>query len=271
MENDIKTASAFANSWNNLRHGSIYTYDQFVDWFAPINKGDVDGKTILELGCGNGSFILHLVNWQPKKIVGVDLGDSVISAKHNLSALNIDNWEIIQSDILNFISNGFDIVYCIGVLHHMTNPQKGFEAVLKNTKSGGRFHCWVYAKEGNGIIIWVVDPIRKIVSKFPWWITKYMIATPLVIPYFFYAKILKFINKYYALKFLPLFQYSLWIAERNFYFFRHVAFDQLVTPQTTYICKENIIDWLTDERIEPSSIYITMRNGNSWKFGGILK
>ena len=62
MENDSKTAHAFANSWNNLRQGSIYSYDQFVDWFSPLNSEAISGKTILELGCGNGSFIIHLVN-----------------------------------------------------------------------------------------------------------------------------------------------------------------------------------------------------------------
>ena len=271
MADDNKTAQAFANSWNNLQKGSIYSYEQFIDWFSPLNQECVKGESVLELGCGNGSFILHLASWKPKNITGVDLGDSVKSAKINLQALDSHNWEIIQSDLLDFRSVGFDIVYCIGVLHHMKNPQKGFEAVLNNTKSGGKFHCWVYAKEGNAIIIYIVDPIRKIVSHFPWWITKYFVATPLVAPYFLYAKTLKFLHSYIKLKFLPLYDYSLWIAERNFYFFRHVAFDQLVTPQTTYLSKSTIETWLNDNRIDSSSTYIIFRNRNSWKFGGSLK
>ena len=34
---------------------------------------------------------------------------------------------------------------------------------------------------------------------------------------------------------LPLGSYSLWIGRRGLGFFRHVAFDQLVTPRTVYI------------------------------------
>ena len=68
---------------------------------------------------------------------------------------------------------------------------------------------------------------------------------------------------------LPLYEYSLWIAQREFAFFRHVAFDQLVTPQTAYLDRPTIERWLrANPRIAPDSTYVIMRNGNSWKFGG---
>ena len=35
MPEDLKTADAFATSWNNLPPGSVYTRAQFEDWFAP--------------------------------------------------------------------------------------------------------------------------------------------------------------------------------------------------------------------------------------------
>jgi hypothetical protein len=118
----------------------------------------------------------------------------------------------------------------------------------------------------------LVDPIRKLASRLPWWVTKYFIATPLVMPYYLYAKTInRFRNHPLARKF-PLYEYSCWISSRNFAFFRHVAFDQLVTPQTTYISRSLIEKWLTSyQNIEKGSVYITMRNGNSWKFGGSLK
>jgi hypothetical protein len=133
---------------------------------------------------------------------------------------------------------------------------------------GGRFHCWVYAHEGNAVIRWIVDPIRKVASVLPWWFTKYFLATPLVAPYFVYAKILRAVQ-WKVLHGLPLYDYSLWIAQRGFSFFRHVAFDQLVTPQTTYFRRATIESWLEDERVRKGSSYVIFRNGNSWKFGGI--
>ena len=68
---------------------------------------------------------------------------------------------------------------------------QGVEAVIANTRPDGRFHCWVYAREGNGLIICVVDPLRRITSRVPWMITKFFIAAPLATIYFIYAKLFR--------------------------------------------------------------------------------
>ena len=117
----------------------------------------------------------------------------------------------------------------------------------------------------------MVDPIRKITARLPWWITKYLIATPLALPYFVYAKLLRRFKNVSWLRKVPLFQYSIWIAQRPYSFFRHVAFDQLVAPRTRYMARSTIESWLNDDRVATGSSYIVFRNGNSWKFGGILR
>ena len=266
---DSKTAAAFANSWNNLPKGSVYTSDQFEDWMDPVKRSDIQGKRVLELGCGNGSLLIHAIAWQPSFFEGVDLGDSVLSAEKNLKESGFKNWKITKQDLVKFESTGFDFVFSIGVLHHLKEPKLGFDSVVRNTSKGGRFHCWVYAREGNGVIVWIVDPIRKVVSKLPWWFTKYLVATPLVVPYYLYAKVLASLPACSFLKRFPLYEYSLWISKREFAFFRHVAFDQLVTPRTAYIPRATVDSWLRqDPRIDQKTIYIIRRNGNSWKFGG---
>ncbi len=206
MSQDTATADAFADSWNNLPNGSVYTRSQFEDWFAPITAPDVIDRTILELGCGNGSLLVHMAAWNPKWLVGIDLGSSVISAQRNMEASGFRDYEIQKGDLTAFSSNGFDLVYSIGVLHHLKEPVKGFQSVIANTKPGGRFHCWVYAHEGNAVVIHLVDPIRKIASKLPWWFTKYLIASPLVVPYYIYAKLLRYCRRLPFLKFAPLYQ-----------------------------------------------------------------
>lgn len=272
MNNDQKTANAFANSWNNLPSGSVYTKEQFEDWMSPLTQSDVAEKNVLELGCGNGSLLVHMASWNPKFLEGVDLGDSVHSANSNMQKSSFSNWKVTKYDLTEFSSDGFDLVYSVGVLHHLKSPEIGFRAVIRNVRPRGHFHCWVYAREGNAAVIYLVDPLRKIASHLPWWVTKYLIATPIVVPYFFYAKLLSKLRGIKLLTHLPLYEYSLWIAKRNFLFFRHVAFDQLVTPQTTYIDRNTVQSWLNNSpEIESASTYIIMRNGNSWKFGGRVK
>jgi len=269
MADDLKTADAFATSWNNLPPGSVYTREQFEEWFAPLTRADAQGRRVLELGCGNGSLMFHMAGWKPAHLEGIDLGDSVLSARRNLAAQDNPDWVVNQGDLTTYRGEPRDLVYSIGVLHHLKNPQVGFESVVANTRPGGRFHCWVYAREGNGVIVWIVDPIRKVVSHLPWWFTKYLVATPLVVPYFFYAKALRLFRRVGWFKKLPLFEYSQWISVREFAFFRHVAFDQLVTPQTVYLDRATIEGWLREHpRVNPAGTYLIFRNGNSWKFGG---
>jgi len=133
----------------------------------------------------------------------------------------------------------------------------------------------VYAEEGNGVVINIVDPIRRAVCHLPWWVTKYAVALPLALPYFAYAKTLRGAARAMRdprsrerIASLPLGKYSQWIAERDFRFFHHVAFDQLVTPQTRYISRATVESWLRRPEIDPASVYVVQRNGNSWKFGG---
>jgi len=264
---DRKTAEAFASSWNNLPPGSVYTEAQVADWFAPLAPSNIRGQRVLELGCGNASLMVHVLGWDPARLDGIDLGGSVASARENLSRTGARNWSVEQADLTRFESEGYDVAYSIGVLHHLKDPRAGFESVVRNTRPGGRFHCWVYAREGNGVVVYLVDPLRRVASRLPWWLTKYGLATPLAIPYYLYAKALAALPRWGWLKALPLYEYSLWIARREYAFFRHVAFDQLVTPQTAYIDRATVQAWLASAPVEEGSAYVVMRNGNSWKFG----
>jgi len=267
---DARTARAFATSWNNAATGSVYTRAQFEDWFSPIRPEELSGKSVLELGFGNGSLLFHVGACGPARLAGVELGDTLARTQLNLAHLPAGMLDLHRGDLTKVDLGGFDYVYCIGVLHHLASPDDGFVAVLRHTRPGGRFHCWVYAEEGNAVVIRVVDPIRRVVSRFPWWVTKYGVALPLSVPYFAYAKSLRRVPERLAER-LPLGPYSRWIGERGFGFFHHVAFDQLVTPQTTYIPRATVERWLRHPDVDQATTYIIHRNGNSWKFGGRRK
>jgi SAM-dependent methyltransferase len=270
---DAPTAVAFAASWNNVGRGSVYTRAQFLDWMAPVDPASLRGKAVLEMGFGNGSLLAHMGDYGPARLAGIELGDTIEQTRENLAHLPAGMLELHQGDLTTANLGEFDLVYCIGVLHHLQNPRAGFDAVIRNTRPGGLFHCWVYAEEGNAVVIRVVDPIRRFASRLPWWATKYGVALPLAIPYFVYAKAVRRLAAAggpatHLVSHLPLAEYSQWIAQRPFPFFHHVAFDQLVTPQTVYLRREEVEAMLRHPDVDPDSAYIINRNGNSWKFGG---
>jgi SAM-dependent methyltransferase len=265
---DVATAAAFAESWNHI--GSVYTREQFEEWLAPVDPRELAGKEVLELGFGNGSLLAHMGTYGPRRLAGIELGDTLEQTRRNLAHLDPSILDLRRGDLTTADLGAFDFVYCIGVIHHLSDPRRGFEALLRHTKPGGRFHGWVYAREGNALIRATVEPARRIASRLPWWLTKYGIALPLVTPYFLYAKLAApLLRRAPRLaRALPLGEYTVWIGRERFRFFHHVAFDQLVTPRTTYIARATIHEWLRDERVDPSTTYVRFRNGNSWIFGG---
>lgn len=267
---DNATAEAFDTSWNNLPPGSVYTFSQFEDWLLPHSLETLRGKSVLELGCGNGSLLVHMARWKPSRIVGVDLGSSVEAARKNMQQTGFKNFEIVQSDLHDFCDRGFDFVYCIGVLHHLMDPHAGFTCVIDNVKPGGWFHCWVYGYEGNAVVRTLVEPLRRVCSRLPWWVTKYCVAAPMAVPFFVYAKLASALPA--GARSLPMYEYSRWISKCGFPYFRHIAFDQLVTPKTAYIRRATVEGWIkANARIVTESVYIEVRNGNSWKFGGRVR
>jgi SAM-dependent methyltransferase len=274
---DAQTAAAFATSWNTVGDGSVYTREQFLDWLSPVDADSIAGTSVLELGFGNGSLLYHVGAHNPSRLAGVELGDTHEQTRRNLQHLPENVLELHRDDLTKVDLGQFDLVYCIGVLHHLADPEAGFLSVLRHTKPGGRFHCWVYAKEGNDVVIHLIDPLRRVASRLPWWFTKYAVALPLALPYYAYAKLFRRFNwdngaaKERLLDTIPLGRYTLWIAERDFSFFHHVAFDQLVTPQTCYLPRSTIDRWLGHADVDSSSVYVVHRNGNSWKFGGRRK
>ncbi len=236
---------------NTVGEGPVYTRELFLDWMAPIDPSTMAGETVLEMGFGSGSLLSHVGTYAPSKLAGLEPGDTLTTAN----------------------PGEFDLVYCIGVLHHLQDPSKGFDAVVRNTRPGGRFHCGVYAAEGNGVVIHVVDPIRRVACRLPRWATKYGLALPLAIPYYAYAKAVSGLADVggpstHLVTYLPLAEYSQWIAKRGFRFLHRVAFDQLAPLQTTYLTRAEVQALLRHPDVDPESTYIFHRNGNSWKFGG---
>jgi SAM-dependent methyltransferase len=270
---DRRTADAFATSWNDLPRGSVYTREQFLDWFDPVGPADIAGKRVLELGFGNGSLLHHVSSCGPASLTGVELGETIDTAKANISREFAGELRLLRDDLTRVDAGLHDLVYCIGVIHHMDEPEAGFRAVLRHTRAGGRFHCWVYAREGNGLVIALVDPLRRVASRLPWKVIKYAIALPLAVPFFLGAKtIAALVGRWPSLRrALPLADYCTWIAKREFAFFHHVAFDQLVTPRTVYIERKTVESWLHSPEVDAESTYLIFRNGNSWKFGGRRK
>ena len=92
--------------------------DQIIELIG--DKNYFHGKEIFDSGCGPGRYIDLISKMNPKKIIGMDQGDLLISAlterfKGN-DKIQIDKGSCHQLE--KYADNSFDFVFSNGVLHH---------------------------------------------------------------------------------------------------------------------------------------------------------
>ncbi|HWP56508.1 MAG TPA: methyltransferase domain-containing protein [Candidatus Acidoferrales bacterium] len=157
------TAEHFAFEWRSFPEISELYEKQFLDWIHPIDRDFFRGKTVLDAGCGKGRHLLLAARFGARRVVGLDVSDAVEIARRNTD--NLANVDILQADLCHPpLRRAFDYIYCIGVLHHLAQPRAGFKALCELLRPGGTISIWVYGREGNGWIVYLVDPLRKLLT-----------------------------------------------------------------------------------------------------------
>lgn len=81
---------------------------------------DLKGKKILDLGSGFGDLSVFL-SLKGAEVVGLDSGDKLIEAAKYLADANSSSASFVlgRASHLPFQDKSFDIVLCMGVLHHL--------------------------------------------------------------------------------------------------------------------------------------------------------
>lgn len=141
----------FGFQWNKfskvqIDNESNRESENFLRTALRLSPSDVQGKLILDAGCGAGRYAEVLTRWGGK-VVGVDLSSAVEAFHENLSGRAA--WAI-QADLLSlpFQDEVFDMAISIGVLHHTSDTKKAFMEVARTVKRGGQLLIWVYDQYG---------------------------------------------------------------------------------------------------------------------------
>ena len=101
--------------------------------------GDVNGKTILDLGCGSGFFAIEFANRGAKKVIGIDNSEEQITAakKHPQ-----DNTAYERSDIFTDELPKADIIFAPHVINYAEDVSQLtalVESIFKSLNSDGKF------------------------------------------------------------------------------------------------------------------------------------
>jgi len=135
-------ASLFGDQWKEFKKTQLDSYSGTSISTDRLNRvlgdlaDDLDGKYVLEAGCGAGRFTEVLLK-KGAKLVSADLSTAVEVNNENFP--QSDKHFIIQADINNmpFADNTFDVVICIGVIQHTPNPENTIKDLFDLVKHGG--------------------------------------------------------------------------------------------------------------------------------------
>lgn len=110
-------------------------------------RAKVQGKVILDAGCGSGRFVSTALRAGARRVIGLDLGPHIhIAARRCKEPGSAD---FVQGSVLSppFRDEVFDLVFSIGVLHHTPDPGGACLALSRLVRKGGRQSVWVYPPE----------------------------------------------------------------------------------------------------------------------------
>ena len=116
------------------------------------SKVKLEDKKILDAGSGTGHRITNVAQFYKKcNFHGIDISKKSLEISNELKIQrNIQNIEFQKGNLMSDLSKigKFDMILCMGVLHHLSNPSKGIKNILNVLEKDGIIFLYLYGKLG---------------------------------------------------------------------------------------------------------------------------
>lgn len=97
----------------------------------------IHGKRILDVGCGEGGFVLALARAGASHVVGLDTNPHFSHAEEVARRYNLHNTEFRQGDIKQFNDSSFDVVISHDSFEHFDEPEQVLAGMVRAAKQRG--------------------------------------------------------------------------------------------------------------------------------------
>jgi tetratricopeptide (TPR) repeat protein/SAM-dependent methyltransferase len=116
-----------------------------VDDYDPPERPE-----ILVAGCGTGRHALQTASqFADGQVLAVDLSlSSLAYAIRKTQELGVSNIDFAQADIMELgrLGRQFDLIECVGVLHHLHDPLAGWRVLVDLLRPGGAMKIGLYSE-----------------------------------------------------------------------------------------------------------------------------
>lgn len=161
LEGKVQKCYESAPFPDNLRRAKNFDKElnRTIDWiklnldFLSKKLISDSPKNILCAGCGTGEEAISLAKIYPhSKILAIDISNpSLAIAKQSAKRAKVTNIIFKKYSILEdlpFLKKKYDLTYCAGVIHHLTNPELGFRILADKLTRDGKMVIMLYNSYG---------------------------------------------------------------------------------------------------------------------------
>jgi SAM-dependent methyltransferase len=262
-----ETGERFGYEWTRFGEIRPQYAAQFQGWIAPVEPGAFTGRVVVDAGCGKGRHLRLAARYGAREVIGMELGLAVEVARRN--TVDLDNVHVVQGDLTRppLRPASVDVIYSIGVLHHLGAPVTGFRALAPLLAPGGLLVAWLYAREGNGWLLPVLEPLRRVTRRAPLGPVR-ALAWGLTVPLWLALRtVYAAAREWPALRrCLPYASYLVDLVPFPFREVHSIVFDQLLAPVAHYMSRTEVERCLTESGLVLGSL--RWHHANSWSATG---
>jgi 2-polyprenyl-3-methyl-5-hydroxy-6-metoxy-1,4-benzoquinol methylase len=242
----------FGYSWSTYSTIMPEWRTQLERWLGSTGLPSFRGKSVLDVGCGMGRNPYWFAQAGAAKVVGVDVDDgSLDAARRNLEKCeNVRIERCSAYDLDPAVHGTFDRVTCIGVLHHLAEPEQALQKMWSCVAPGGDLVLWCYAKDGNRLLLPMIQSMRFVGSNLPLPVS-HVIAKGIALAAWPAIHVLPWRTDYYRM-----------LRSLSFRNVEHIIFDQMLPRISHYWTKQEMERLLAG--LPGGKVRLEFVQGNSW-------
>lgn len=107
---------------------------------------------VADVGCGTGHTLIALARQFPDaEFMGIDVvEEAILAAASRVADEGLPNVRFVRADVTQPVEDVgmFDVVLCLGVLHHLPDLRQGFEHTRSLLGQDGHIVLWLYGRHG---------------------------------------------------------------------------------------------------------------------------